>query len=280
MIRTPLPPGTASSAARMDLTSAAVCTNDAATKSTALRHPNSCRSFMSLSVSTGRSTLTPGRLAFLHCPSFLLLSTRPRSSVPLTTSTTSMDREPSASRILLPGPTVWQSLAYDRPMWVLPVARSLKPSQVVYSSPTATMVISWPASRKMSLPSRSMAVRISGPLVSSSTAAWLPLALATERRRSRTRWWSSWEPWLKLRRAMLSPASRSSAMPSSLQQRGPIVQTSFVFRYGTAFLSSSVSVLMRSVRAVVVGFWPTTVATTAAGLIFSSPGTCRRDAMG
>jgi fumarate reductase subunit C len=54
-------------------------------------------------VSTGMSTLTPGRLQFLRSPNFLVLSTVPLSTVLLTMESTWMEMEPSAMRMLFPG---------------------------------------------------------------------------------------------------------------------------------------------------------------------------------
>mmetsp|Transcript_19515 Transcript_19515/g.46605 ORF Transcript_19515/g.46605 Transcript_19515/m.46605 type:complete len:285 (-) Transcript_19515:3352-4206(-) len=229
---------------------------------------------MSCVVGIGRLTRTPGRLQFLRCPRRPPLTTLPRSSVELVTSSTATRIEPSAIRILLPRRTVWHSPEYDSPIRVSPVASSLKPSQVSYSSPTATTVTSCPAARSMSFPPRSMAVRISGPLVSSSTAAEDPLAPQTARKRSSTRWWSACDPWLKLRRATSRPASSREAMPSSLQHRGPSVQTTLVFRTGRTRGSSARAVWMRSTRAVTTG----RVVETFTGS--NSPEACRRDAAG
>mmetsp|Transcript_39082 Transcript_39082/g.124422 ORF Transcript_39082/g.124422 Transcript_39082/m.124422 type:complete len:308 (+) Transcript_39082:1953-2876(+) len=132
---------------RMNCTSSPVCTNDAATKSTLFLHPKFWRSSMSFSVSTGMSTFTPGRLQFLRSPRVLLLRTLPLSVVASRISTTSMEIVPSAHRMTLPGLTLWHSLAYDSPMRVS--SSVLKPSNSVYLSPTASTMMSCPASRVM-----------------------------------------------------------------------------------------------------------------------------------
>ncbi len=95
----------------MGTSSKPTCTNEAATKSILFFAAKFLRSSMSFSVSTGMSTLTPGRLPFLRSPSVLLLSTVPRSSVAERISSTVMLREPSARRILFPTLTDWQSLS-------------------------------------------------------------------------------------------------------------------------------------------------------------------------
>eukprot|EP00955_Chlamydomonas_euryale_P078899 363219-Chlamydomonas_euryale.AAC.4 len=95
--------------------------------------------------------------------------------------------EPSASRILLPAFTSRHRCAYESPMRVS--LSSLKPSNSVYRSPTASTMIVWPAVRLIALWSRSIAVRTSGPLVSSSAAAKLRLSLHTLRKRSSTSPW-------------------------------------------------------------------------------------------
>ena len=75
----------------------------------------------------------------------------------------------------------------------------------------------------------SIAVRTSGPLVSRSTAQSDFFSLHTLRKRSSTPWCASWSPWEKLKRATFIPASMSSAMVSSSQHLGPMVQTILVF---------------------------------------------------
>ena len=55
--------------------------------------------------------MTPGRLQFLRSPSFLELSTVPLRTVSLSMWLTRIEIEPSAMRILLPGLTLWHSLA-------------------------------------------------------------------------------------------------------------------------------------------------------------------------
>mmetsp|Transcript_26039 Transcript_26039/g.77585 ORF Transcript_26039/g.77585 Transcript_26039/m.77585 type:complete len:230 (+) Transcript_26039:825-1514(+) len=89
---------------RMFFRSSALWTKEAATKSTPCGMPKFTRSSMSFCCSTGRSTLTPGRLQFLRSPSEQLFMT-----VVITksgpTSLTVSDREPSAMRMVLPGLT-------------------------------------------------------------------------------------------------------------------------------------------------------------------------------
>ena len=69
---------------------------------------------MSLSVSVGRSTTTPGRLTFLRSPSTAVFLQRART-VPLAGSVeiTSSTIEPSAHRIDDPGLTSAASFGYD-----------------------------------------------------------------------------------------------------------------------------------------------------------------------
>mmetsp|Transcript_8732 Transcript_8732/g.24409 ORF Transcript_8732/g.24409 Transcript_8732/m.24409 type:complete len:222 (-) Transcript_8732:564-1229(-) len=89
---------------RMNWTSSADCTNEAATKSTACGMPNSTRSLTSFSCNTGSSTLTPGKLQFLRSPSFTeFITSQMTKSVPH--SLTVKDRDPSAHRMMPPGLT-------------------------------------------------------------------------------------------------------------------------------------------------------------------------------
>mmetsp|Transcript_119340 Transcript_119340/g.349237 ORF Transcript_119340/g.349237 Transcript_119340/m.349237 type:complete len:219 (+) Transcript_119340:730-1386(+) len=98
------------SVSRMNFTSSAVCTKDAATKSTPLATPKFTRSSLSLSCSTGRSTWMPGRLQFLRSPRAQLFMTSVMTwSVP--TDLTFNEREPSAQRMMLPCFTDWHSLS-------------------------------------------------------------------------------------------------------------------------------------------------------------------------
>ena len=120
---------------------------------------------------------------FLRWPRTLSLSAL-HTTEPSPTRSTSSESVPSAHRIFMPGDTLLHSLAYEQPTTVSPVASSLKPSKLVYSAPTAASVTSWPATMAMSCPPRSMAVRISGPLVSSIVAMIAPFASATCHR-----WW-------------------------------------------------------------------------------------------
>lgn len=64
---------------RISLMSAPLRTNEAAMKSISLGTPQLTMSSMSLSSSTGRSTITPGRLTFFLSPSIALLITRART---------------------------------------------------------------------------------------------------------------------------------------------------------------------------------------------------------
>mmetsp|Transcript_62233 Transcript_62233/g.173879 ORF Transcript_62233/g.173879 Transcript_62233/m.173879 type:complete len:222 (+) Transcript_62233:88-753(+) len=100
MIRMPRP--RKPSVSRMYLTSSALCTNDAAMKSTPCGMANLMRSCLSFSCSTGKSTFTPGRLQFFLSPSLqsFITSVITQSSPH---SLTFSDREPSASKIMLPG---------------------------------------------------------------------------------------------------------------------------------------------------------------------------------
>mmetsp|Transcript_25275 Transcript_25275/g.65048 ORF Transcript_25275/g.65048 Transcript_25275/m.65048 type:complete len:207 (+) Transcript_25275:443-1063(+) len=118
----------------------------------------------------------------------------------------------------------------------------LKPSNSVYLSPTASTMMGWLASRLMGVWSRSMAVRISGPLVSSRLAQYglpaspcfsiisLPTTFATLRKRSNTVWCALWSPWLKLSRMQSMPALSRFAMVASSQHLGPMVQMMLVAR--------------------------------------------------
>ena len=60
----------------------------------------------------------PGKLPFLRCPSFFELSTFPLRFFSSMISTTSITIEPSAKSSRLPGLTLWQSLAYEQPIFV------------------------------------------------------------------------------------------------------------------------------------------------------------------
>mmetsp|Transcript_50694 Transcript_50694/g.69528 ORF Transcript_50694/g.69528 Transcript_50694/m.69528 type:complete len:230 (-) Transcript_50694:266-955(-) len=95
---------------RMNCTSAALCTKEAATKSTPCGMPKFTRSLMSFSCRTGRSTFTPGRLQFLRSPSLQLFITSVITwSEP--TDSTFRESEPSAHRMMLPGFTDVTSLS-------------------------------------------------------------------------------------------------------------------------------------------------------------------------
>mmetsp|Transcript_10114 Transcript_10114/g.27224 ORF Transcript_10114/g.27224 Transcript_10114/m.27224 type:complete len:294 (-) Transcript_10114:50-931(-) len=95
---------------RMNSTSAALCTKEAAMKSTAWGIPNFTRSSMSFCCSTGRSTFTPGKLQFFRSPIFTLFMTSVITwSAP--TDSTFRDREPSAHKMMFPGFTDWHSLS-------------------------------------------------------------------------------------------------------------------------------------------------------------------------
>ena len=91
-------------------------------------------------------------------------------------------------------------------------------------------MMSWPASSSIGAWSRSIAVRISGPFVSSIAAAILPFWSHTRRKRSSTSPWLLWSPWLKLKRAMFMPLSSSLPSMSSVLHLGPSVHTIFVLR--------------------------------------------------
>ena len=117
MILTSWPPAS-SRMRRMNCTSSADCTNDAATKSILCLQQKFCRSSMSFVVSTGMSTFTPGRLQFLRSPSFFAFNTLPFSSVSDRICTTSIEMVPSASRMRLPGAMLLHRPEYDRPMRV------------------------------------------------------------------------------------------------------------------------------------------------------------------
>mmetsp|Transcript_5733 Transcript_5733/g.18938 ORF Transcript_5733/g.18938 Transcript_5733/m.18938 type:complete len:272 (+) Transcript_5733:817-1632(+) len=110
MICTFCPPAS-SRIRRMKRTSSPVCTNDAARKSILFLQQKFCTSWMSLSVRTGMSTLTPGRLQFFRSPSFLEFNTVPLSTVTDSIESTLMEMLPSAIRMLFPTFTDWHSLA-------------------------------------------------------------------------------------------------------------------------------------------------------------------------
>merc|ERR1719311_1890518 len=84
------------------------------------------RSSLSFAVSTGRSTMTPGRLQFFFSP-MVAVFWHSHSTVPAASSQerTSRIRVPSAIRILLPGLTSRATLAYDN------VARDVKPGNKI-----------------------------------------------------------------------------------------------------------------------------------------------------
>ena len=120
----------------------------------------------------------------------------------------------------------WQATSAARP------ARLQRPRLLANTARDAAVggLTCCPLTISMFLPPRSMAVRISGPLVSSMVAMVLPLAAATLRTRSSTSLCPAWSPWLKLKRATFMPASISAARPSSDQQDGPSVQRILVLR--------------------------------------------------
>mmetsp|Transcript_83269 Transcript_83269/g.268431 ORF Transcript_83269/g.268431 Transcript_83269/m.268431 type:complete len:389 (-) Transcript_83269:168-1334(-) len=92
------------SVSRMSCTSSALCTKEAATKSTPWGMPKLTRSSMSFSCNTGSSTFTPGKLQFFRSPSLQLFMTSVMTqSAPH--SLTFSDREPSAIKMVLPGLT-------------------------------------------------------------------------------------------------------------------------------------------------------------------------------
>mmetsp|Transcript_52898 Transcript_52898/g.147305 ORF Transcript_52898/g.147305 Transcript_52898/m.147305 type:complete len:222 (-) Transcript_52898:585-1250(-) len=95
---------------RMVCTSSALCTKEAATKSTPWGMPNCKRSFLSFSCKTGRSTFTPGKLQFLRSPSLQLFMTSVTTWFS-PTAFTLREREPSATRMVFPGLTEVGSLS-------------------------------------------------------------------------------------------------------------------------------------------------------------------------
>mmetsp|Transcript_11592 Transcript_11592/g.34767 ORF Transcript_11592/g.34767 Transcript_11592/m.34767 type:complete len:222 (+) Transcript_11592:160-825(+) len=95
---------------RMNFTSSAVCTKEAATKSTPCLMPKFTMSSLSFSCSTGRSTWMPGRLQFFRSPRAQLFMTSVMTwSAP--TDFTRSESEPSAQRMMLPSFTEEQSLS-------------------------------------------------------------------------------------------------------------------------------------------------------------------------
>mmetsp|Transcript_8267 Transcript_8267/g.22812 ORF Transcript_8267/g.22812 Transcript_8267/m.22812 type:complete len:219 (+) Transcript_8267:600-1256(+) len=97
------------SVSRISLMSPALCTKDAAMKSTAWGMPKFTKSSMSFACSTGKSTFTPGKLQFLRSPNFTLFMT-----VVITwsepTESTFRDKEPSAQRMMFPAFTDWHNM--------------------------------------------------------------------------------------------------------------------------------------------------------------------------
>mmetsp|Transcript_90479 Transcript_90479/g.194098 ORF Transcript_90479/g.194098 Transcript_90479/m.194098 type:complete len:222 (+) Transcript_90479:518-1183(+) len=86
----------------MNFTSSALCTKEAATKSTPCGIPKLRRSSLSLSWSTGSSTFTPGKLQFFRSPNLQLFMTLVMTqSGPH--SFTNNESEPSAQRMVFPG---------------------------------------------------------------------------------------------------------------------------------------------------------------------------------
>mmetsp|Transcript_18045 Transcript_18045/g.51480 ORF Transcript_18045/g.51480 Transcript_18045/m.51480 type:complete len:234 (+) Transcript_18045:556-1257(+) len=114
MILTRLPPPS-SRTLRIVRTSSALCTKDAATKSTGCLHANSSRSRVSFSWSTGRSTTTPGRFMFLRSPIAQSFKTVQATSVSFMMDETSSTNDPSAQRICEPGLTLDDSFLYVQP---------------------------------------------------------------------------------------------------------------------------------------------------------------------
>mmetsp|Transcript_3716 Transcript_3716/g.8476 ORF Transcript_3716/g.8476 Transcript_3716/m.8476 type:complete len:232 (+) Transcript_3716:625-1320(+) len=103
---------------RMSFTSSALCTNEAATKSTPCGMPKLMRSFLSFSWRTGKSTFTPGKLQFFRSPNLQLFMTSViTKSEPH--SLTLRDNEPSAIKIVFPGFTDVGNLSYVRAMQLL-----------------------------------------------------------------------------------------------------------------------------------------------------------------
>ena len=70
------------------------------------------------------------------------------------------------------------------------------------------------------VPSRSF-----GPWRSASTAIGRPVPASISRTISRRSRWSSWLPWLKLKRKTSVPASNKAWMTSRLELAGPSVAT-------------------------------------------------------
>mmetsp|Transcript_13824 Transcript_13824/g.36973 ORF Transcript_13824/g.36973 Transcript_13824/m.36973 type:complete len:222 (-) Transcript_13824:857-1522(-) len=94
---------------RISLTSAALCTKDAAMKSTPWGMPKFTKSSMSFCCNTGKSTFTPGKLQFLRSPNFTLFMTVVMTwSEP--TESTFRDKEPSAQRMMFPAFTDWHNM--------------------------------------------------------------------------------------------------------------------------------------------------------------------------
>jgi len=105
-------------------------------------------------------------------------------------------------------------------------------TETISSVPSTSLVVivkSW-SSFSMTFPSLKVLIRISGPLVSRSTAAGIPRLSRTLLNISMFSLCSSWLPWEKFNLATFIPASRSFLIISSFLDEGPIVHIIFVLR--------------------------------------------------
>mmetsp|Transcript_9629 Transcript_9629/g.27866 ORF Transcript_9629/g.27866 Transcript_9629/m.27866 type:complete len:232 (+) Transcript_9629:607-1302(+) len=103
---------------RMVFTSSGVCTKEAATKSTPCGIANFSKSFLSLSCNIGKLIFTPGKTQFLRSPSLQLFITSVITHVSPHSFTVKVS-EPSATRMVPPGFTVFGNCSYDSAMQVL-----------------------------------------------------------------------------------------------------------------------------------------------------------------
>ncbi len=96
------------------------------------------------------------------------------------------------------------------------------------ASPVTTTVP--PVSSRTATPPATSPVRISGPLMSMSSATGMPVSRLASRRRPASASWYSSRPWAMLNRATFMPACNSSQSTGTSEAVGPRVQTILVFR--------------------------------------------------
>ncbi|OQA06264.1 MAG: hypothetical protein BWY65_02230 [Firmicutes bacterium ADurb.Bin373] len=201
---------------RIARTSAAFLINEAAIKSSLCSTPN-IMSWISLSVIDGRLIATPGTLTpfwLVNSPPFMTVHCISVSDV----DKTFMAIKPSATSIVSPLRT-----SPGRPGWVTGMS---------FLSPLTGSVVSVirAPSARWTGSSLKYPRRISGPLVSSIMATYLPHSSAACRIASIFRLCSSCVPCEKFRRATFIPASINFFKIFTLSLAGPIVQTILVRR--------------------------------------------------